>query len=1012
MSVDNTATNQSFAMDGVTTAFTLTLHALQCCPTDIKAEVVNATGTHSTLAYDVDYTVDINVEGDGGTIYVTNPRAAGITLFAYRQTTNLQESDYEDFNQFPAATVESDFDRRTLKSQEDNDAINRAIKFNITSDISDIEYPVPVDGLGLKWSGTGGTIVNTELQIDSSSTLAASSAAIAMAAATTASIAATSATLSAASATSSSFFASSYATVASSYATSGILAGSYATICEDQAGIATTQATIATTQANIAITQATLAISAATAAIAQVTLAATSASIAETWATLAASSATVAMTQASIATTQATLAASSATVAADNAVFRNFWNGTFIETFDAKVVASGSNITMTLEQSGGGDLTMQFSDGNTTLDCTTPIQSIALTAGSLSVPLSTYVYITQANKVLELSNTDWPADEHIKVAYLLIQSAGLVATYSSLANQNWNDHLEGTNGQGHLSHITTKIRQALGATYDNGVAFSFTPGVVAAMGMATTAGVIDQMHPHTFAATTMPTDDIHVVNNLAAPYTTISDLTSIILDSAGGSLSNKFFNLVFFGVANKTGEEDHIMALLPSGSYNTETSAKDDVDSFTTYTIPSVYTHESSTGFFICEATFKFASGTGTLEMIESRDLRGRNPDSIVGGGAGTALTEFADTQFKIFDDGDSTKIMQFDAAGLDTGSVSTLSIPNKSGTIAYNDAETFGTISVTTSATIGVGTACTLTASEGTLLIKGVGGTNNDSMTIDLEDGSDTIVIGSGSGATKIKLDELNLLMEDNDSIRFGVGADLYMAWRATGNHNFQIGTRVGNSNYSGYICIMERGNMGNANRSPIATSTTPVFRVYAVGTTATSYIEKFYDDPNSVGVIQVGAGSLEIRSPLTTGTLAVTTTATIAEAHITTLSAATITVGGALVLPDISKSITIESAVTDDDITMFKVPSAATITAMYAVVSGTSPSANWVIKHGTDRSSGGSSVLTAGTTTTDITTGSTITVFSDATIAAGSWVWAFLPAVTGTVDTLNITLNYRMDP
>jgi hypothetical protein len=91
--------------------------------------------------------------------------------------------------------------------------------------------------------------------------------------------------------------------------------------------------------------------------------------------------------------------------------------------------------------------------------------------------------------------------------------------------------------------------------------------------------------------------------------------------------------------------------------------------------------------------------------------------------------------------------------------------------------------------------------------------------------------------------------------------------------------------------------------------------------------------------------------------------------------------------------------------------VPSAATISAMYAVVTGVSASTTWVIKHGTDRSAGGDSVLTAGTTTTDTTTGSTVTAFSDATIVANSWVWAVFPAVSGTITTLNITLNYRMD-
>jgi len=53
-----------------------------------------------------------------------------------------------------------------------------------------------------------------------------------------------------------------------------------------------------------------------------------------------------------------------------------FFNGTFRESFDFLLSSNGTAITGSLEQSGGGDLTMQFNVGETTLNCT-PAQTRA-----------------------------------------------------------------------------------------------------------------------------------------------------------------------------------------------------------------------------------------------------------------------------------------------------------------------------------------------------------------------------------------------------------------------------------------------------------------------------------------------------------------------------------------------------------------------------------------------------------------------------------------------------------
>lgn len=112
-------------------------------------------------------------------------------------------------------------------------------------------------------------------------------------------------------------------------------------------------------------------------------------------------------------------------------------------------------------------------------------------------------------------------------------------------------------------------------------------------------------------------------------------------------------------------------------------------------------------------------------------------------------------------------------------------------------------------------------------------------------------------------------------------------------------------------------------------------------------------------------------------------------------------------------TKAITVESPTSTEDITMFFTDDAITITQMNAVLANGSstPSVTWTIRHGTDRSGTGAEVVTSGTTTTSISTGSEVTSFNDATIVAGSWVWLETTAQSGTVPELNVTVEYTID-
>lgn len=166
MSVETSGrkTTQSMTISLIDYAFTF--RALFSTPSDIKCiRTITATGVDTDMTYVTEipspsdatdvlkYLVDVNEDGIGGTIKVMWP-STGCTITIYRETSNVQSSDYEDYNQFPAETVENDFDKRTLKSQEMQEDIDRALKVAITAPTSG-SLPTGEANKFIGWDSTG-----------------------------------------------------------------------------------------------------------------------------------------------------------------------------------------------------------------------------------------------------------------------------------------------------------------------------------------------------------------------------------------------------------------------------------------------------------------------------------------------------------------------------------------------------------------------------------------------------------------------------------------------------------------------------------------------------------------------------------------------------------------------------------------------------------------------------------------------------------------------------------------
>lgn len=155
------------------------------------------------------------------------------------------------------------------------------------------------------------------------------------------------------------------------------------------------------------------------------------------------------------------------------------------------------------------------------------------------------------------------------------------------------------------------------------------------------------------------------------------------------------------------------------------------------------------------------------------------------------------------------------------------------------------------------------------------------------------------------------------------------------------------------------------------------------------------------------LGVGSIELGHATDT-TISRVSAGVIAVEGVNVLTTAT----GLVSTTPFTKAITVESPTSSEDITMFFTDDAITVTQLNAVLNGSStPSVTWTIRHNSDRSATGAEVVTGGTTTTSTTTGSEVTSFNDATIPAGSWVWLETTAQSGTVNALNVTVEYTRD-
>lgn len=363
-----------------------------------------------------------------------------------------------------------------------------------------------------------------------------------------------------------------------------------------------------------------------------------------------------------------------------------FTSGAYLDKPVVTVASDGATITLSVEKDGGGDIRVLFQAAVYTWD-TTPADTVSLTAGTDTDPVLNYIYLLESTKVLTSNTSGFPATEHAPIATVLCQSAASLQTDGAYKVHSWTDHMFDSTDNGHLHHLNSWIRKQH-ATHDSGVAttptITINGGAEDNVDIATSAGVINQLHTHTYPAFNTSTgSEVYIVNKSGAAYTKITDLNAADEDNAGNAITtNKWTNLVIWGVVSEATGDCKLYVNLPSGFHGSAGAATADSAKFSNYNIPSDFI---GTGFLIARLTLKYtavASGTWTLE--ENLDLRKTLP-SIFAGGTAATTTEFTDSTFKILDNDDATKVLQFQLSGLTTATTRTLTIPDLDGTIMLN---------------------------------------------------------------------------------------------------------------------------------------------------------------------------------------------------------------------------------------------------------------------------------------------------------------------------------------
>lgn len=152
MTVESQVNKTEAMVMGSSATYDFSFHVLLNDPTENEAKqaikVSISDGVTTTqLEYGTDYTVSLNDDGNGGTVTVADVKTSDYSLIIYREYDFKQGSDYQNYNSFPADTLESNLDKNVMVAQQLNEKLERAVLVDRFSSSDPNEYAMKMEAL-------------------------------------------------------------------------------------------------------------------------------------------------------------------------------------------------------------------------------------------------------------------------------------------------------------------------------------------------------------------------------------------------------------------------------------------------------------------------------------------------------------------------------------------------------------------------------------------------------------------------------------------------------------------------------------------------------------------------------------------------------------------------------------------------------------------------------------------------------------------------------------------------
>lgn len=167
MTIQNTTSKVREDGNGVKSVFSFPFRLFT--DTDIEVStIIKSSGVTTLKVLNTDYTVQINAITEGGTItYLTTVPSALEEFFAVRVVPDTQPTDIPNVGSIREEQIETPLDRRTMISQQQQEALDRTLKFLATSEQTDITVPEPEANKALFWNVLATALENRSLIVTS-----------------------------------------------------------------------------------------------------------------------------------------------------------------------------------------------------------------------------------------------------------------------------------------------------------------------------------------------------------------------------------------------------------------------------------------------------------------------------------------------------------------------------------------------------------------------------------------------------------------------------------------------------------------------------------------------------------------------------------------------------------------------------------------------------------------------------------------------------------------------------